>query len=143
MAELAAASQLLQGHSQGGRAHPDAVQESTHSVTGPGSAASIHRCPGPQRSCTGMLDHLKVDVYGERMPLKACGTVLVRDPQLLAVTVFDPSVCVVTGGDCEVGCDDAHACAGWWVGDELQHASTVDRATAGGITMRGENSRGG
>lgn len=43
------------------------------------------------RATPGMLDHLKVEVYGERMPLKACGTVLVRDPQLLAVTVFDPS----------------------------------------------------
>ena len=40
----------------------------------------------------GMLDHLKVDVYGEKLPLKACGTVLVRDPQLLAISVFDPSV---------------------------------------------------
>ncbi|PSC69617.1 ribosome recycling factor [Micractinium conductrix] len=41
------------------------------------------------RASPGMLDHLKVDVYGDRMPLKACGSVSVRDPQLLAVTVFD------------------------------------------------------
>ena len=34
----------------------------------------------------------QVDVYGDRMPLKACGSVSVRDPQLLAVTVFDSDV---------------------------------------------------
>ncbi|PRW59470.1 Ribosome-recycling factor [Chlorella sorokiniana] len=41
------------------------------------------------RATPGMLDHLKVDVYGDRLPLKACGSVSVRDPQLLAITVFD------------------------------------------------------
>ncbi|KAL4422102.1 hypothetical protein ABPG77_001570 [Micractinium sp. CCAP 211/92] len=41
------------------------------------------------RAAPGMLDHLKVDVYGDRLPLKACGSVSVRDPQLLVVTVFD------------------------------------------------------
>lgn len=39
-----------------------------------------------------MLDHLRVEVYGERVPLKGCATVTVRDPQLLAITVFDPEV---------------------------------------------------
>eukprot|EP00887_Chlorella_sp_A99_P006226 scaffold3.g6226.t1 len=43
------------------------------------------------RATPGMLDHLKVDLYGERLQLKACGTVSVRDAQLLAVTVFDPA----------------------------------------------------
>lgn len=43
------------------------------------------------RATSGMLDHLKVDVYGERLPLKAVGSATVRDPQLLAVTLFDPS----------------------------------------------------
>ncbi|EFN54273.1 hypothetical protein CHLNCDRAFT_135841 [Chlorella variabilis] len=41
------------------------------------------------RATPGMLDHLKVDVYGDRLPLKACGSVSVRDPQLLVITVFD------------------------------------------------------
>ena len=44
------------------------------------------------RAAPGMLDHLRVDVYGERLPLKACGSVSVRDAQLLAVTVFDADV---------------------------------------------------
>jgi ribosome recycling factor len=41
---------------------------------------------------TGMLDHLKVDAYGERMSLKSLGSVSVRDNQLLAVSAFDPGV---------------------------------------------------
>lgn len=41
------------------------------------------------RATPGMLDHLKIEAYGERMPLKAVGSVSVRDPQLLAVTLFD------------------------------------------------------
>ena len=41
------------------------------------------------RATPGMLDHLKVDIYGERLPLKACAAVTVRDAQLLAVSVFD------------------------------------------------------
>lgn len=40
----------------------------------------------------GMLDHLKVDAYGERMSLKSLGSVSVRDGQLLAVSAFDPGV---------------------------------------------------
>ena len=44
------------------------------------------------RATPGMLDHLKVDAYGEKMPMKAVGTVTVRSPQLLAVTVFDPNL---------------------------------------------------
>lgn len=39
-----------------------------------------------------MLDHLKVDAYGEKVPLKAVGTVSVRSPQLLVVTLFDPTI---------------------------------------------------
>ncbi|KAL6766297.1 hypothetical protein ACKKBG_A35465 [Auxenochlorella protothecoides x Auxenochlorella symbiontica] len=37
-----------------------------------------------------MLDHLKVEVYGDSMPMKACGMATVRDPQLLVFNVFDP-----------------------------------------------------
>ena len=40
----------------------------------------------------GMLDHLRVDAYGERMSLKSLGSVSVRDSQLLAVSAFDPGV---------------------------------------------------
>jgi len=51
------------------------------------------------RATPGMLDHLKVEAYGERVPLKAVGTVSVRDPQLLSVTLFDPSLAeAVTSG---------------------------------------------
>ena len=34
----------------------------------------------------------QAEAYGERMPLSALATTLVRDPQLLVVNVFDPSV---------------------------------------------------
>lgn len=44
------------------------------------------------RATPGMLDHLKIDAYGERVPMKAVGTVSVRDSQLLAVSLFDPSL---------------------------------------------------
>lgn len=42
------------------------------------------------RASPGMLDSLQVVAYGEKMPLTAVGTVSVRDPQMLSVTVFDP-----------------------------------------------------
>jgi len=41
------------------------------------------------RATPGMLDHLKVEAYGEKLPMKAVGTVSVKSPQLLSVTVFD------------------------------------------------------
>ena len=41
------------------------------------------------RATAGMLDHIKVDVYGERLPLKAVGSATVRSAQLLAITLFD------------------------------------------------------
>ena len=44
------------------------------------------------RATPGMLDHLKVDAYGEKAPMRAVGTVSVKSPQLLAVTVFDNSL---------------------------------------------------
>jgi len=40
-----------------------------------------------------MLDALKVDLYGERLALKAVGSVSVRDAQMLSVSPFDPQVC--------------------------------------------------
>jgi ribosome recycling factor len=39
-----------------------------------------------------MLDHLKVDVYGDRMSLKSIGSVSVRDNQMLVVSAFVPQV---------------------------------------------------
>jgi len=44
------------------------------------------------RATPGMLDHLKIEAYGERVPMKAVGSVSVRDSQLLAVTLFDPGL---------------------------------------------------
>lgn len=41
------------------------------------------------RASPGMLDTLKVDVYGERMSLKSIGSVSVRDQQTLVVSAFD------------------------------------------------------
>ena len=39
-----------------------------------------------------MLDALKVDIYGDRVALKAVGSVSVRDSQMLSVSPFDPQV---------------------------------------------------
>lgn len=44
------------------------------------------------RATPGMLDHLKIDAYGDKVPLKAVGTVSVRDSHLLIVTLFDPGL---------------------------------------------------
>ena len=44
------------------------------------------------QQCTGLLDHIKVQVYGQNMPLKAAANVSVRDAQTIVVTAFDPSV---------------------------------------------------
>lgn len=41
------------------------------------------------RATTGMLDHLKVDAYGNKVPFKAIGTVAVRESHMLAVMLFD------------------------------------------------------
>ena len=40
----------------------------------------------------GMLDMLKVDAYGDSLPMKSVGAVSVRDAHTLLVTVFDPTV---------------------------------------------------
>ncbi len=39
-----------------------------------------------------MLDHIRVEAYGGLVPLKEVGQVAMKSPQLLSVTVFDPSV---------------------------------------------------
>lgn len=44
------------------------------------------------RANPGLIENLLVDAHGDHIPVKACGTVTVRNPQLLAVTLFDPSV---------------------------------------------------
>ena len=44
------------------------------------------------RATPGMLDHLHVVAYGEKLPMKAVGTVTVKSSQLLAVTCFDPNL---------------------------------------------------
>eukprot|EP00884_Botryococcus_braunii_P008706 jgi/Botrbrau1/17837/Bobra.0127s0080.1 len=42
------------------------------------------------RASLGFLDTIRVDVYGERMPLKSAASVSVQNAQTLCVTVFDP-----------------------------------------------------
>lgn len=44
--------------------------------------------------CAGMLDHIRVEAYGEKMPLHTLATVLARDAQLLVASVYDPSVSI-------------------------------------------------
>ena len=40
----------------------------------------------------GMLDHIRVEAYDEKMPLLTLATVLARDAQLLVASVYDPAV---------------------------------------------------
>lgn len=64
------------------------------------------------RAHPGLLENLLVDADGDHIPIKACGSVTVRNPQLLAVVLFDTSVSVA-------GCSrveevlDVCGC-GWW-----------------------------
>jgi len=39
-----------------------------------------------------MLDLVRVEVYGDTVPMKGVAAISVRDAQMLAVSVFDPSV---------------------------------------------------
>jgi ribosome recycling factor len=43
------------------------------------------------RAHPGMLDNIMVEVYGQKMPLKAVGSIVVPEPQLLQITPFDPN----------------------------------------------------
>lgn len=43
------------------------------------------------RSHPGMLDGIKVEVYGTQMPLNQAANITAPEPQLLQVTPFDPS----------------------------------------------------
>jgi ribosome recycling factor len=43
------------------------------------------------RAHPGMLDNIKVEVYGQQMPLKAVGNITAPEPQMLQITPFDPS----------------------------------------------------
>jgi ribosome recycling factor len=43
------------------------------------------------RAHPGMLDNVMVEAYGQKMPLKAVGSISVPEPQLLQVTPFDPN----------------------------------------------------
>eukprot|EP00879_Flechtneria_rotunda_P009228 GHRR01009661.1.p1 GENE.GHRR01009661.1~~GHRR01009661.1.p1 ORF type:complete len:268 (+),score=94.17 GHRR01009661.1:84-887(+) len=44
------------------------------------------------RANPGLIENLLVDAHGDKLPLKACGTVTVRNPQLLVVVLFDQSL---------------------------------------------------
>ena len=39
-----------------------------------------------------MLDHIKAEAYGDRVPLNTLATILARDAQLLVANVYDPLV---------------------------------------------------
>ncbi|KAF6260617.1 ribosome recycling factor domain-containing protein [Scenedesmus sp. NREL 46B-D3] len=41
------------------------------------------------RANPGLIENIPVDASGEHMPVKACGTVTVRNPQLLVVSLYD------------------------------------------------------
>jgi ribosome recycling factor len=43
------------------------------------------------RAHPGMLDSVLVEAYGQKMPLKAVGSITVPEPQQLQITPFDPS----------------------------------------------------
>lgn len=43
------------------------------------------------RAHPGMLDNVMVEAYGQKMPLKAVGSITVPEPQQLQITPFDPT----------------------------------------------------
>jgi ribosome recycling factor len=43
------------------------------------------------RAHPGMLDNVKVEAYGQEMPLKAAGNITAPEAQLLQITPFDPN----------------------------------------------------
>jgi ribosome recycling factor len=43
------------------------------------------------RAHPGMLDNIKVEVYGQQMPLKAAANITAPEAQLLQITPFDPN----------------------------------------------------
>lgn len=43
------------------------------------------------RAHPGMLDSVMVEAYGQKMPLKAAGSITVPEPQQLQITPFDPN----------------------------------------------------
>jgi ribosome recycling factor len=43
------------------------------------------------RAHPGMLDSVVVEAYGQKMPLKAVGSITVPEPQQLQITPFDPN----------------------------------------------------
>lgn len=43
------------------------------------------------RAHPGMLDNVRVEVYGQQMPLKAVGSITAPEAQLLQITPFDPN----------------------------------------------------
>jgi ribosome recycling factor len=43
------------------------------------------------RAHPGMLDNVMVEAYGQKMPLKAVGSITIPEPQQLQITPFDPA----------------------------------------------------
>lgn len=54
----------------------------------------IHELAGVRtgRANPGLIENIIVDAHGDNTPVKACGHVIVRNPQLLAVQLFNPEV---------------------------------------------------
>ncbi len=44
------------------------------------------------RANPGLLENIMVEAAGDKLPIRACGTVTVRNPQTLAVSVYDTEV---------------------------------------------------
>ncbi|KAF8067375.1 frr [Scenedesmus sp. PABB004] len=54
----------------------------------------LHELAGVRsgRATPGLIENITVDAAGDHLPVKACGSVTVRGPQLLAVALFDPGL---------------------------------------------------
>jgi ribosome recycling factor len=62
------------------------------------------------RANPGLIENILVDAHGEHLPVKACGTVTVRNPQLLAVTLYDAAVSY--SGESGGWCGACNVCVG-------------------------------
>ena len=83
-----------------------------------------------------MLDILRVDAHGDSLPLKAVGSVSVRDARTLLVSVFDPGVSPEVNSLC-ILCSQSHL-AGCFLQDfmcsqVLQAVEKAIRASSLGV----------
>lgn len=80
--------------SQPPHTHPPLLHTHPHRLMTQAVEHLRHELAGVRtgRANPGLLENITVNIAGSSLPLKACGAVTVRNPQLLAVSVYSPEV---------------------------------------------------